>query len=138
VKEHDDEVVVVVVVEPEVVDDGVPPVREAFTFAIVVLSAPNDERSERIDWTCAELKAAACAIGASESIDVAIASPVATAATFAIAFVVTVCITIVNYFKTHMLIKLSSHTSRTLRTFTFTLPHSARYRPVRHGLVGKD
>jgi len=85
--------VVVVVVE------GVPPVREAWTFAIVVLSAPNDERSERIDWTWEFVKAAACAIGASESIDVAIASPVATAATFAIAFVVTMFITIVNYFR---------------------------------------
>jgi hypothetical protein len=74
-------------------------VREAFTFAIVDASAPNDERSERIAETCALVKAAACAIGASESIDVAIASPVATAATFAIAFVVTVCITIINYFR---------------------------------------
>ena len=26
--------------------------RIAFTFAIVVLFAPNDARSERIDWTC--------------------------------------------------------------------------------------
>jgi hypothetical protein len=42
---------------------------------------------------------AACAIGASESIEVAIASPVATAATFAIAFVVIEVITIVNDFK---------------------------------------
>ena len=96
VKEHTP---VVVVVEPVVVDEGVPPVREAWTFAIVVLSAPNDERSERIDWTWEFVKAAACAIGASESIDVAIASPVATAATFAIAFVVTMFITIVNYFR---------------------------------------
>jgi hypothetical protein len=75
---------------------GALPVRDALTFAIVALSAPNEERSERIDWTCAEVRAAACAIGASASIDVAIASPVATAATFAIAFVVTVCITIVK------------------------------------------
>jgi len=89
------EPVVVVVV---VVVEGVPPVSEAWTFAIVLLSAPNDERSERIDWTCELVKAAACAIGASESIDVAIASPVATAATFAIAVVV-LFITIVNYFK---------------------------------------
>jgi hypothetical protein len=42
---------------------------------------------------------AACAIGASESIEVAIASPVATAATFATAFVVIEFITIVNDFK---------------------------------------
>ena len=41
---------------------------------------------------CESVSAAACAIGASESIDVAIASPVATAATFATAFVVTVFI----------------------------------------------
>jgi hypothetical protein len=84
-----------------VVEDGVPPVSDAWTFAIVDASAPNEERSERIDETCALDSAAACAIGASESIEVAIASPVATAATFAIAFVVTVVITIVNYFKTH-------------------------------------
>jgi hypothetical protein len=94
------EQVVVVVVEPEVVvDDGVPPVREAWTFAIVDASAPNDERSERIDWTCDEVNDAACAYGASASIDVAIARPVATAATFAIAFVVTMFITIINYFR---------------------------------------
>jgi hypothetical protein len=86
VKEQDEEVV------PVPVETGVPPVREAWTFAIVVLSAPNEERSERIDWTCAEVNAAACTIGANESIDVAIASPVATAATFATAFVVTVFI----------------------------------------------
>lgn len=71
---------------------GVPPVREACTFEIVDASAPNEVRSERMAWTCELVRAAACAIGASESIDVAIASPVATAATFAIAFVVTVCI----------------------------------------------
>ena len=74
---------VVVVVEPEVT---VVPVRAALTFAIVAELAPNEERSERIDETCALVNVAACAIGASESIDVAIASPVATAATFAIAF----------------------------------------------------
>ena len=102
VKEQDEVVVAVVVVVV-----GVPPVSDAFTFAIVVLSAPNEERSERIDETCVSVSAAACAIGASESIDVAIASPVATAATFAIAFVVTLFITIVNYFREHMLIKLS-------------------------------
>ena len=62
--------------------------------------APNEVRSERIDETCASVNVAACAIGARESIDVAIASPVATAATFAIAnFVVTFCITIVNDFR---------------------------------------
>ena len=81
-KEQDD--AEVVVVEPDVVI--VPPVRAAFTFAIVPLLAPNEESSERIDWTCALVKLAAFAIGANESIDVAIASPVATAATFAIAF----------------------------------------------------
>ena len=88
--EHEDEVVVVV--EPDVVDVIAVPVRAALTFAIVALLAPNEERSERIDWTCEDVRLAACAIGASESIDVAIASPVATAATFAIAFVVTVFI----------------------------------------------
>ncbi len=82
--------------EPDVVEVEGWPVRAALTFAIVSAPAPNEERSERIDWTCAEVKLAACAIGARESIDVAIASPVATAATFAIAFVVTVCITIVK------------------------------------------
>ena len=78
--------------------EGVPPVSDALTFAIVDASAPNEERSERIDETC-ELVNAACAIGANESMDIAIASPVATAATFTVAFVVTVVITIVNYFK---------------------------------------
>lgn len=73
----------VVVVEPDVT---VVPVRAALTFAIVALSAPNEESRPRIEETCVEVRAAACAIGASESIDVAIASPVATAATFAIAF----------------------------------------------------
>jgi hypothetical protein len=29
--------------------EGVPPVREALTFAIVVASAPNEESNERID-----------------------------------------------------------------------------------------
>ena len=48
--------------------------------------------------TC-ELVNAACAIGANESIDTAIASPVTTAATFIVAFVVTICITIINGFK---------------------------------------
>ena len=91
-KEQDDEPVVVVVV----VVEGVPPVSDAWTFAIVALSAPNEVKSERIDETCEAVRLAACAIGARESIDVAIASPVATAATFAIAFVVTVCITIVK------------------------------------------
>jgi hypothetical protein len=86
-------VVVVVVVE------GVPPVSDAWTFAMVPLSAPNEVRSERIDWTCEEVNDAACAIGASESIEVAIASPVATAATFAIAFVVTDFIMIDKNFK---------------------------------------
>ena len=83
-------------VQDEVVVPPVPlvgwPFKAAWTFAIVALEAPNEERSERIDWICAEVKLAACAIGASESIDVAIASPVATAATFAIAFVVTIFI----------------------------------------------
>jgi hypothetical protein len=96
------DVPVVVVVEPEVT---AVPVRDALTFAIVVLSAPNDERSERIDETCALVKAAACTIGANESIDVAIASPVATAATFAAAIVVTFFITMINYFKTHIISK---------------------------------
>ena len=90
-KEHAPPVVVVVVVV-----EGVPPVSDAWTFAIVALSAPNEVKSERIDETCEAVRLAACAIGARESIDVAIASPVATAATFAIAFVVTVCITIVK------------------------------------------
>ena len=99
--------------EPVVPPVAGAPVRAALTFAIVALSAPNEERSERIDWICALVSDAACAIGASESTDVAIARPVATAATFASAFVVTVCITIVNEFKTHWIIKLdvdSSHT----------------------------
>jgi len=68
------------------------PVRAALTFAIVAALAPNEERSERIDWTCASVNVAACAIGARESIDVAIASPVATATTFTVAFVVTIFI----------------------------------------------
>lgn len=49
-----------------------------------------------IAWTCVADNADACAIGASESIEVAIARPVATAATFATALEVTVVITIVN------------------------------------------
>ncbi len=81
--------------------EGVPPVRAALTFAIVALSAPNEERSERIDEICEAVRVAACAIGASESIDVAIASPVATAAIFAVAFIVTICITIVNFLGAH-------------------------------------
>ena len=86
-KVYDDCALVVVVVV--VVVEGVPPVSDAWTFAIVALSAPNEVRSETIAETCEEVNDAACAIGASESIEVAIASPVATAATFAIAFVVT-------------------------------------------------
>ena len=93
VKEHAD------VVAPPPVETGVPPEREAWTFAIVALSAPKDWSSEMMAENCELVSAAACAIGASESIDVAIASPVATAATFAIAFVVTIFITIVNDFK---------------------------------------
>jgi len=93
VKEHEE----VVVVEPVVVI--VPPVRAALTFAIVAAFAPNEERSERIDETCAEVKLAAFAIGARVSIDVAIASPATIAATFADAFVVIICITIINDFK---------------------------------------
>ena len=58
VMEHDDEPVVVVVV---VVVVGVPPVSEAWTFAIVDASAPKDVRSERIDWTCAEVTAGGAA-----------------------------------------------------------------------------
>ena len=92
-KEHADETVPPVV--PLEAGAAVP-VRAALTLAIVSLVAPNEERSERMDWTCASVKVAACAIGASESIDIAIASPVTTAATFAVAFVVTVCITIIN------------------------------------------
>ena len=91
-KEQDD----VVVVEPPVVEVGVPPVSDAWTFAIVDASAPNEERSEMIAETCELVNDAACAIGASESIEVAIASPAATAATFATALEVTVVITIIN------------------------------------------
>ncbi|TSC64063.1 MAG: hypothetical protein G01um101491_377 [Parcubacteria group bacterium Gr01-1014_91] len=91
----------VVVVEPDVVEVEGVPVRAALTFAIVSAPAPNEESSERIDETCAAVRLAACAIGANESIDVAIASPVATAATFATAFVVTVCITIVKNLSAH-------------------------------------
>jgi hypothetical protein len=87
VKEHEAEVEVPVVVVVVVI---VEPVRAALTFAIVELFAPKEERSERIDWTCALVRLDAYAIGASESIDVAIASPVATAATFATALRVTV------------------------------------------------
>jgi len=47
VKEQDEPVVVVVVVV--VVVEGVPPVSDAWTFAIVDASAPNEVRSERID-----------------------------------------------------------------------------------------
>ena len=97
-KEHAE---VVVVVEPDVVDVEGWPVRAAWTFAIVALFAPKLERSERIDETCASVSVAACAIGARESIDVAIASPVTIAATFAVAFVVTICITIVNDLSAH-------------------------------------
>ena len=79
--------------------EGVPPVSDARTFATVAASAPKDATMLTIESTWLGVRAAACAKGASESIDVAIASPVATAATFATAFVVTVCITIVNYFK---------------------------------------
>lgn len=93
-KEHEEEVVVVV--EPLVEDV---PFNAALTFAIVALLAPNEERSERIDWICEDVSDAACAIGARESIDVAIASPAATAATFATAFVVNFCITIINDFR---------------------------------------
>ena len=81
--------------------EGVPPVSDAFTFAIVVLSAPNEVRSERMDCTW-ESVSAACAIGASDSIEVAIASPVATAATFATALVV-IDITIVKEFREHVI-----------------------------------
>lgn len=88
-----EEVPVVVVVEPDVEVEGWP-VRAAWTFEIVALEAPNEERSATMASMLACVRPAACAIGASESIDVAIASPVATAATFAIAFVVTVFITI--------------------------------------------
>ena len=101
-----EELPVDVVVEPEVT---VVPVRAALTLAIVALVAPNDERSERIAEVCALVNVAACTIGANESIDVAIASPVATAATFAAAFVVTFFITIINYFKTHIISKMRFH-----------------------------
>ena len=73
---------------------GVPPVSDAFTFAIVVLSAPKEVRSERMDCTWESVNAA-CATGASDSIEVAIASPVVTAATFATALEV-IDITIVK------------------------------------------
>ena len=95
VKEHPE--VVVVVVLPPVVEVEEVPLRAALTFAIVALLAPNEERSERIDWICELVNEAAFAIGANVSIDVAIASPVATAAILATAFEVTVfCITIIN------------------------------------------
>jgi hypothetical protein len=84
VKEHDVEELVVVVV----VVTGVP-VRAALTLAIVAELAPKDERSESIDWTCAFVRDAACASSANVETDVNIARPVATAATFAIALVVT-------------------------------------------------
>ena len=93
VKLQDDELIEPVLEEPVLVTGA--PVSAALTFAIVALSAPNEERSERMDWTCVLVRPAACAIGARESIDVAIARPVATAATFATAFEVTVVITIV-------------------------------------------
>ncbi len=89
-KEHEEEVVV-----PPVPVVGWP-LRAAWTFAIVALLAPNEERSERMDWICEDVRDAACATGASESIDIAIASPVATAATFTFIFIP---ITIVNFFK---------------------------------------
>ena len=92
-KEQAADVPVVEVVEPEVT---AVPVRAALTLAIVALLAPNEERRPRIDEIFEGVKPAACAIGASESIDVAIASPVATAATFAIDFDI---ITIINEFK---------------------------------------
>jgi hypothetical protein len=98
VKEHEPEVVVVV--EPLLVEEV--PLRAAWTFAIVALLAPNEERSERIDWTCALVNEAAFATEANESIDAAIASPVATAATFAIVLLVTICcITIINFLEAH-------------------------------------
>jgi mannose/fructose/N-acetylgalactosamine-specific phosphotransferase system component IIC len=103
VNEHEDVEPPVLVPVPVPVFVGVPPVSDALTFAMVLLSAPNEVRSERIDETCASVNAAACAIGARESIDVAIASPVATAATFAIALVVTFCITVFNEFKKHVI-----------------------------------
>ncbi len=105
VKEHAEEVEPVLV-EPTVEVEGWP-VRAAWTFEIVALDAPNEESNATMASMLACVRPAACAIGASESIDVAIASPVATAATFAIAFVVTVCITIVNDFRSTIIIKLS-------------------------------
>jgi hypothetical protein len=62
-------------------------VSDALTFAMVALSAPNDVRSDTIAETCAEVKAAADAIGANESIDIANASPVATVTAFALMFI---------------------------------------------------
>ena len=109
------------------------PVRAAWTFAIVALSAPNEERSERIDWTCALVSEAACAIGTKANADAASASPVATAATFVTALEVTVFITVDKKFRRTFNKQVRTHMS----TRTFTLPHSARYRPARHGLVGK-
>jgi hypothetical protein len=82
-----------VTVEPEVT---AVPVRAALTFAMVALSAPNAEIIVRIDETCALVKLAADAIGATASIDAAIASPAAIAATFDFEFIV---ITIINEFK---------------------------------------
>jgi len=89
-------------------EDTVPPVplvgwplRAAWTFAIVALEAPNEESSERIDEICEDVRDAADAIGASENIDVAIASPVTTAASLADALKVTICITIVNFLVAH-------------------------------------
>src|SRR3989338_9795576 len=81
------------------------PVRALFTFAIVALSAPKALSMLRIELTCALVRLAACATGARERIDAANASPVATAATFVIAFVVNVCITIVKNFREHVIIK---------------------------------
>ena len=82
--------------EPVVAAGAAVPVRAALTFAIVALSAPNAWIIERIDATCALVKLAADAIGASASIDVAIASPATIAATFDFEVIV---ITIINEFK---------------------------------------
>jgi hypothetical protein len=77
-----------VVIEPVVVVVVmVPPVRAALTFAIVAESAPKDERSESIDWTCEDVRPAASAVAANERAPATIARPVATAATFAIVLV---------------------------------------------------
>jgi hypothetical protein len=93
VNEQDEEVVI-----GGVVITGALPVREAFTFAIVLESAPNEVRSERMAEVCASVNAAACATGARANTDVIIARPTPTAATFEIALVV-IDITIFNSFK---------------------------------------